>query len=230
MTQNIERLVVKVGTGFLFDKRDDNTCILRPHQIAGLAEEIAKISESKDIALVSSGAIATASWKYNMPVPEDHYERARLSGIGQPILMGLYMQEFEKHGKRVAQFLICGDDLDPAKSRPESRRSLRKNQETYFKDKVMGVYNENDLISIEEITFGDNDILAALLACSLDADLLVMLSDPKEGLGTGGRDSKDEARKIVEKENIKLEMINGAYELTEAGIYKPKIQEIAGIN
>jgi glutamate 5-kinase len=216
-----KRLVVKVGTGFLFDKLKNNMCKLRPSQISGLVEEIAKISENREIVLVSSGAIATAAWKFKIPVPTDHYERARLSGIGQPYLMGLYQKEFGKYGKRVSQFLVCSDDL----KNPKSKKNLIKNQEAYFREGIIGIYNENDLIAIDEITFGDNDILAAHLACCLNADLLVMLSDPREGLGTGGGKSKQEAAKILKTKGICMKILNGKY-IAHNGEYLPKITDI----
>jgi len=220
-TKGIERLVVKVGTGFLFDKLKNNMCVLRPHQMAGLVGEMAKISENREIVLVSSGAIATAAWKFKMPVPRDQYERARLSGIGQPYLMGLYGKEFGKYGKKTAQFLICSDDL----KNPKSKKNIIRNQEAYFREGVIGVYNENDLMAIDEITFGDNDILAAHLACCLNADLLVMLSDAKEGLGTGGGKSKQEAEKIVRERGIGMRILNNGYKFHKRK-YLPNITKI----
>ena len=215
------RLVVKVGSGYIFQRNEYGFYNPRPGQIPGLVEELSILSEENDVILVSSGAIASAAWKLGIKeIPKNDYDKARLSGIGQPVLMELYRKEFEKHGKICAQCLITRDDFDVK----ERRRNLRRNQEGYFLDDVIAIYNENDLISIDEITFGDNDILAALLAKYTDADMLIMLSYSEEGLGFGGESSKQKAKKIVENEDIRMEIINDLYELDDSGLYKPKIR------
>jgi len=104
---------------------------------------------------------------------------------------------------------------------------MRKMLEGYFLDGVIPIVNENDLTSIEEITFGDNDILAARLALTIDADLVIFLSYSVEGLGSGGRESKEKAKEILEGEDIPLEIINRRYEFDEStGLYKPNIRLI----
>jgi glutamate 5-kinase len=217
------RLVVKVGTGFLFDKSEGegNGYRFRPDQMDALTEELSAIADSgKEVALVSSGAIATAVCEFRKPVPESKYGKAELAGMGQHILMGRYSEMFRKRGKFCAQCLVTHDDI-----RHRSRRlNLRAVQDGYFEKGTIAIYNENDTISTDEITFGDNDILAAMLAKCLDAYLLVMLSHAVEGLGTGGGESKDRAREILSagEKPIHMEIINGRYEM-ENSIWKPKI-------
>lgn len=217
-----ERLVVKVGTGFIFDE-DNGLYKMREDQICALVGEVKEISNGREVVIVSSGAIATgASINGLKEIPKDTYKRAQLAGEGQPYLMREYQDRFRAHKTRCAQCLICGDDINNRKR----RRNLRKNQEGYFSDGVIAVYNENDFIATNEITFGDNDILAALLAKCIDADLMVMLSNPTEGLGTGGGDSKKAAREMLEKDGIAMEIINSRYEMAESGVFKPKIREL----
>ena len=216
------RLIVKVGTGFIIDRLEDGGYVLREDQIDAIADEVAEISGDREVALVSSGAIGTAAWKLGLKdIPDDYYKKAQLSGIGQPCLMAKYQESFERHGKRAAQCLLSHEDITIRKR----RRNLRKNQEGYFSDKVIAVYNENDFISIDDITFGDNDILAALLAKTIDADLLVMLSYFVDGVGTGGKASKTRAKKMTESEGIEMEIIGERYE-TDGTVYRPKIRKL----
>lgn len=232
--QNIERLIIKVGTGFLFDKDGDiEGYVFRADQLDALVEEVYELSNKMDVVIVSSGAIATAMYRLGISeVPKDNYKRAQLAGIGQPNLFIQYQQRFENYGKQVAQCLITYDDI----SIRHRRRNLRTNQDGYFRDDVISIYNENDFVTLEEIKklkivnkkigFGDNDILAARLACTIDADLLVMLSYSVEGLGSGGGESKEEAREILDSENIPMKIINDRYERDSSGIYKPKIRKL----
>ena len=217
-----ERILIKIGTGYIFDRDDKKSlCSLREDQMDALVDEISEISDEKEIALVTSGAIATAAWKFGLSeIPEEDYKKAQLSGIGQSYLMQEYIKRFESHGKTCSQCLLTYDDLENRKRRRNIRRAL----EGYFLNGVIPIVNENDLTSIEEITFGDNDILAARLAVAIDADLVIMLSYTVRGLGSGGKESKKRAREILEKEKIPLEIINRRYEFDrETGIYKPNI-------
>jgi len=223
----IERLVVKVGTGFIFDKNSDGKgYFLREDQLDAIVEEISIISEEREVAVVTSGAIATAAMREGLKKPpEDDYKKAQLSSKGQIYLMDEYFRRFERYGKECAQCLITYDDIKIRKR----RRNLRRNQEGFFHDGVIAIYNENDLIAIEEITFGDNDILAAMLTRCIDADLLVMLSYPIEGLGSGGGESKKRAREILNEnaDPIPMEIINTRYERDrKTGLYKPKIRKL----
>ncbi|MFH0890044.1 MAG: hypothetical protein V1836_02775 [Candidatus Aenigmatarchaeota archaeon] len=219
---DVKRLVVKIGTGFIYDKVDGAGYRFRGDQLDALVEETYEISKDRQLAIVSSGAITTAAVMRGLSdIPKDPYKKAQLAGIGQPNLFIEYRDRLNRHGKTAAQCLITRDDLNNEKR----ASNLIRNQTGYFNNGVMAIYNENDFVSIEEITFGDNDILAAKLTCAIGADLLVMLSVPTEGLGTGGGKSKEEARKITSEHGISMEILNGRYEKA-GGIYLPKIREL----
>lgn len=217
-----KRLVVKVGSGFLFDRGEDlRSYRFRGDQLDALAEEAAEISRGREIVIVSSGAIAMAASERRLPeIPADPDEKAELAGEGQPVLFLEYKKSLKRHGKRAAQCLITYDDIGD----PRRGANLIKHQEGYFRKGVIAVYNENDFVATDEITFGDNDILAAMLARAIDANLLVMLSNPTEGLGTGGGKSKTEARKIAAG-RFNVEILNDRYESVK-GIYLPKVREL----
>ncbi len=220
-----KRIVVKVGSGYIFERNEEGFYLPRSDQISGIAYEVSELSEEHELMIVSSGAIATAAWKQRLNrLPDNDYEKAMLSEKGQPHLMEMYISEFEKYGKRCAQCLITKEDLEQRKR----RRNLRRLQEWYFLTETIRIYNENDSMCVSEISFGDNDILSAHLAKYMDADLLVMLSCPQEGLGFGGDKSKKMAREMLNEEGITLEIINKPYERDESGIFKPVIRFALG--
>ena len=218
-----ERVVVKVGTGTLFDEAPEAVSGYKflGDQLQALCYEISGMS--REIAVVSSGAIATAACEFGAPVPKSKYEKAQLAGRGQHILMGRYETFLREYGKGCAQCLLTHDDLKDARR----RRNLRMVLDGYFRDGIVPIINENDTVSTEEISFGDNDKLAASLAfpACLDADLVVMLSNRVEGLGTGGGASKEEARRMLEQAGISMEIINGRYE-RDGDAWKPKIWQL----
>ena len=220
----VNKPMVKIGTGFFFEESpgDENGYRLRHDQMDALTEEVAAIAhDGRKITIVTSGAIATGAHFMRKDVKKDSHERAQLAGVGQPILFARYVDGFAKHGTYCAQYLIDSDDL-----LIESRRkNLLSVQEGHFRDGVVGIYNENDALSTDEITFGDNDILAANLAWCLGADLLVMMSNPVGILGTGVGESKEKAREILAARHIPVEIINGRYE-RDGQVWKPKIREL----
>jgi len=230
--ENVERLVIKVGTGFLFDKNgNEKGYIFRPDQMDALTEEAYLLSKEMDVVIVSSGAIATSLWRQKIyDIPSDPIIRAGLAGEGQDYLISQYRERIEKYGGRTAQALITSEDI----AKRDRRRHLRAVQEYWFRKGTIAVYNENDTVTSEEISkrikhkisFVDNDILSALFASIIDADILVMLSYSIEGLGTGGRESKEAAQEILTKVGIPIEILNDRYEIGDSGIYKPKIREL----
>jgi glutamate 5-kinase len=249
--RDAERIVIKVGTGFLFERgASGKGYIFMGDQMDALVGEVCHISNEREVAIVSSGAIGTAACGLGIPeAPKDNYKKAQLFCEGQDRLIYEYQERFKKYGKRCAGAQVTGEDLGwingkeisellkEAKDEKEryawmkvislarkKRRRVRKNQDGFFDDRIIAIYNENGLTSIDEIKFGDNDILAAMLTRSMDADLLVMLSNPINGFGTGGGESKEYARYILNKDGIPMEILNNRYELDEvSGIYKPKI-------
>lgn len=211
----VKRIVLKVGSGYLVDLKDDGSYNINQQQFDGIVQEIASLIErGKEVVLVSSGAIAVAACKQKIKnISKDVFEKAQLSGEGQIYLMIEYVNRFEKLGKIVAQCLITKDDLEIAKR----RENIKKNQEGYFKKGVITIYNENDLISMEEITFGDNDLLAAHLALTIEAEMLIMFSNSTEGLGAGKGESKDIARALLNSKGIEMNVIKEKYEKDEKG-------------
>ena len=142
--------------------------------IASYAKTISDlIDNGLRVVIVSSGAISAGIGEMSFEKkPESIPEKQALAAIGQSKLMNLYSEVFARHGKKVAQILLTRDDM-------EDRRRFRNVRYTLDKLYALGVVpiiNENDTITIDELKFGDNDILSAIVASKLDADMLIMLT------------------------------------------------------
>lgn len=213
-------LIVKVGNGYLFS-REKGYYDLNINNLYGVAEEISLIMTENhiNVSLVSSGSIGAGLWKLGLnEKPKDNDKVSSLAGIGQPYLMKEYIAAFSRYGKICAQCLIDYNDLN----KDEITSLIRKRQKMFYDQGIMLIYNGNTFLKID-----NNDFLASYLAKCLHADIVVMLSNYVEGLGTGGGESKDEARNILNKEKIRLEIIDDNYELEcDKSKYKPKIRKI----
>src|SRR5207248_5362112 len=141
----------------------------------------ARYALGTQVVLVSSGAIAAGLAPLGLPArPRDLATQQAAASVGQGLLVHRYTEAFARHGRTVGQVLLTADDLV---RRTHYRNALR----TLDKLLAVGavpVVNENDTVATEEIRFGDNDRLAALVAHLVRADLLVLLSDV-EGLYDG---------------------------------------------
>ncbi len=165
------RWVIKIGSALLTnDGRGlDFTAIATwVEQMAGLK------ASGRELVLVSSGAVAEGmcrlGWKRR---PHALYELQAAAAVGQMGLVQAYESRFLTHGMHTAQVLLTHEDLADRRRYLNARSTLR----TLLKLKVIPVVNENDTVATEEIKFGDNDTLAALVANLVEADLLVILTD-----------------------------------------------------
>ncbi len=189
ITKNAKRCVVKIGSALL---TNDGAGLDRD-AIDGWVEQIAELlAQGKEIVLVSSGAIAEGSvrlgWKTR---PESIHELQAAAAVGQMGLIQAYETSFKRFGKLTAQVLLDHDDLANRQRYLNARSALQ----TLIKLNVVPIVNENDTVVTDEIRFGDNDSLGALVANLIDADLLVILTD-KNGLYTANPDSDPNATLI----------------------------------
>ena len=171
----VKRVVIKIGSSIIASYRmTPRTALLKSlvSQIAGLHEN------GIEVILVSSGAIVLGMGEQHLLVrPGDVASLQALAAIGQLVLMRTYADLFKPKKITCAQVLLTWDDFSD-RARFNSARSTLK---TILERDAIPVINENDTISTDEIKFGDNDKLSALVASQLHADLLVILSDV-EGL------------------------------------------------
>ena len=162
--------VVKVGTSVLTgpDGRLD------PARIGHLAEQICAVTESgRRVALVSSGAVGAGIGQLGLARRPDNLRQLQAAAaVGQAYLIRAYDEGFRRHGRHAAQLLLTHEDFD---SRPRYL-NMRNTLTALFDYSAVPVINENDTISVDEIKFGDNDQLAAMVTNLLQAQLLVILS------------------------------------------------------
>ena len=211
-------LVVKVGTSTLTNAqgRIDRAFI------ADLTAQMARLrAQGCDVVLVTSGAIragrealATAS---NIPAPDTLPYKQASAAIGQGLLMHTYTEAFAWRDVTVAQILLTRDDLsDPARF-ANAQNTLR----ALLALGVIPIINENDTVAVEEIKFGDNDTLAALVATLVGADLLLILSDVEglyaRGEGTGNREQGTEDTGAASNQGVNHEPRTGRMGRSQAG-------------
>jgi glutamate 5-kinase len=169
------KVVIKIGSALITDggKGLDRT------MIANWAEQMAQLREQGvDVVLVSSGSIAEGITRLGLKVrPTSISELQATASVGQMGLVQAYETCFQKHGLHSAQILLTHADLSNRKRYLNARSTLR----TLLRYGVVPVVNENDSVSNEEIRFGDNDTLSALVANLIEADLLIILTD-QQGL------------------------------------------------
>jgi glutamate 5-kinase len=165
------RIVVKVGSSLVTNQGQG----LDHAALARWAEQIAKLKEmGKEIVLVSSGAIAEGmqrlGWRKR---PHALHELQAAAAVGQMGVVQAYESCFRSHGLHAAQVLLTHEDLADRKRYLNARSTLT----TLLSLDVIPVINENDTVATDEIRFGDNDTLAALVTNLIEADVLVILTD-----------------------------------------------------
>ena len=165
------RWVVKIGSSLLTDEGRG----LAKAAIDDWVAQVARLCQKGvEVVLVSSGAVAEGMARLGWTTrPSALYELQAAAAVGQMGLVQTYESSFQKHGLKTAQVLLTHDDLANRKRYLNARSTLR----TLLKLKVVPIVNENDTVAMEEIRFGDNDTLAALVANLVEADVLVILTD-----------------------------------------------------
>lgn len=170
-TDGFRRIVVKVGTSTL--THTNGTMNLR--KIEKLIRCLADIKNTGvQVILVSSGAVGCglAKLQFDRSTLTTRQKRAA-AAVGQCDLMGIYSREFAGYGHTVAQILLTRTVID----NPARNEKARNTMETLLDAGVLPIVNENDTVSDEQIRFGSNDTLAAIVALLTRADLLINLSD-----------------------------------------------------
>jgi glutamate 5-kinase len=170
-----KRLVVKVGSALV-----TNSGLGLDHAaLTGWAEQIARLRhDGREVVLVSSGAIAEGMQRLGWARrPSALHELQAAAAVGQMGMVQVYESCFRSHGLLASQVLLTHEDLADRKRYLNARSTLR----TLLDLGVIPVINENDTVAIDEIRFGDNDTLAALVTNLIEADALIILTD-QQGL------------------------------------------------
>ena len=171
LIQKSKRVVIKIGSALLIDKKKEK---LNSKWLNSLAFDLNDlINLNKEIIIVSSGSIGLGQKQLGLPGNLTLDEKQAAAATGQITLAHAWKEVMGIHGLNIAQILLAPDDTETRRKHLNARATLLKLLEL----KVIPVINENDTVSTEEIKFGDNDRLAARVAQMCSADLLILLSD-----------------------------------------------------
>ena len=195
------RIVVKVGTSTLA-YATGRLNIRHTEQLVKVLSDLK--NEGHEVILVSSGAIGMGVGKLSLPArPKDTTTKQACAAVGQCELMYTYDRLFNAYNHTVAQILLTGVDVEHTERRVNFQNTLSRLLELG----ALPIINENDTVATDEITsIGDNDTLAAIVACCAKADLLVLLSDI-DGLYTANPHTHPEARLLPLVERITPEIL-----------------------
>ena len=205
-----KRIVIKLGTNLLTSGKE----YLDLSVIKSLCKQISEIkSKGIQIILVSSGAVASgrgAIKNTSLTVTKNNVAyRQMLAAIGQPKLMLTFEECFKENNLVVAQALLSRSDLNNRSRYLNLRTTLEK----LFSVNAIPIVNENDVVAVDELSgefFGDNDRLSAMVANSIDADLLILLGDTN-GLYTSDPHKDHDAKLIPYVESIDKNIENLAH-------------------
>lgn len=233
--QKKKRILLKVGSNTL-TKETNN---ISWGKIEDLANQIAKLQDTCEFVIVTSGAIAAAKQFVKLESKgKDIKVKQALASIGQPHLIRIYQDIFRECGLFTSQCLLSYSDFEKEKSRINIVNTIN----VLVENNYIPIINENDTVATDEIKFGDNDKLGALTASLLKADLFIIATNTngiytkesmengtpetivlvedfdelakqvvssKSSHGSGGMQSKIEAAAVTQKANIETWIVNG---------------------
>lgn len=230
-----KRILLKIGSNTL-TKETDN---ISRGKIEDIANQIAKLQDTCEFIIVSSGAIAVAKQFVKLESKQEEvFVKQALASIGQPHLIRIYQEIFREYGLLSSQCLLSYSDFE----KKESRTNIVNTINVLVNNNYIPIINENDTVATDEIKFGDNDKLGALTASLLDVDLFIIATNTsgiytkasiksgspktikevkdfadlenevvssKSSHGSGGMASKIEAASVAKKANIETWIVNG---------------------
>ncbi len=187
--ENAKRLVIKVGSALL----TNNGAGIDAKAIDDWVDQIVTLlDQNKQVVVVSSGAIAEGLVRLGLKSrPQSIHMLQSAAAVGQMGLIQAYETSFKRYGRQTAQILLDHDDM----ANRERYLNARSVMQSLIDLGVVPVVNENDTVVTDEIRFGDNDRLAALVANLIDADALLILTD-KDGLYDANPDTHTKANLI----------------------------------
>ncbi len=201
-----QRIVIKIGSRVLVTRTG------RPdlERIKHLVSEIARLRKAgKEVVVVSSGAIAAGVEALGLKTrPKTLPELQMAAAVGQVRLMTVYDKLFAREGCRIGQVLLTHADLQNRSRHLNGRNTMM----TLLREGIIPIINENDVVAVDEIKFGDNDILASLVTILIDGDLLMLLSttDGLQAPGEGGKSRRVSYLPSVTEESLSLAIGKGS--------------------
>ena len=247
--QKKKRILLKIGSNTL-TKETNN---ISRGKIEDIANQIAKLKDSCEFIIVSSGAIAVAKQFVKLESKQEEvFVKQALASIGQPHLIRIYQEIFREYGLLSSQCLLSYSDFE----KKESKTNIVNTINVLVNNNYIPIINENDTVATDEIKFGDNDKLAALTASLLDVDLLIIATNTngiytkesiknnkpitikevtnfenlkdevvnsKSSHGSGGMQSKIAAAALAKKANIETWIVNGLEDDFIANAFENKV-------
>ncbi|MCR8842906.1 glutamate 5-kinase [Paenibacillus sp. SC116] len=198
-----QRIVVKIGSSSLTSEQGG----LDRSKIAFFANELLSIiANGHQIVLVTSGAVAAGFTRIGYSTrPKQLHEKQAAAAVGQALLMQAYQEQFNSQGVTAAQILLTRQDFANRKRGHNAWMTI----EELIKQGVIPIVNENDTVSVDELKFGDNDTLSALVANLVHANQLVIITDT-DGLYTADPRKDSNAKKFEHIEMITEEIYSYA--------------------
>lgn len=195
MLKQAKTIVFKVGTSTLTHESGKTNLKCMDELVTVLSD---LMNEGRQVVLVTSGAIGVGVGKLGLPArPKDTAGKQAAATVGQCELMFMYDKFFSQYGHKVGQLLITKEDVDD----PKRRGNLVQAFEKLFEFDAIPVINENDAVAVDEIVYGDNDSLSAVVATLIHADALVILTETN-GLYTANPMKDPTARRIPQVTEI----------------------------
>lgn len=191
-----KRIVVKIGTSSLTHQETGSINLVKMEKLVRILTDLRNMG--KDVVLVSSGAIAVGRKSLNIKEkPKEKSINQACAAVGQASLMMVYQKLFAEYNQIPAQILMTKDTM----INPISKENARNTFNELFKMGVIPIVNENDTVSTDEIEFGDNDTLSAIVTALVEGDLLILLSDI-DGLFTDDPNVNPKAKFIEHVDHI----------------------------
>ncbi len=207
-----KRIVLKVGSSTLTHRGTGDINLYVIEKLVRLISDL--MGEGKEVVLVSSGAIAAGRRTLNYDErPDSLPVKQAMAAVGQARLMMVYQRIFAEYSRPVAQILLTKNVV----LSDESLENVRNTFKELIDLKVVPIVNENDTISTAEISFSENDRLAALVATIIGADLVILLSDI-DGLYTDDPSVNPEARFIPFVPKITDELLKMGKKTSKSGV------------
>ena len=214
-----KRVVIKIGSKALADKSGR----ISYSRIKFLASSVKYLrSKNIDCLIVSSGAILAGNEFFSLNIKKINIvKKQAIASLGQLKLMSYYIKAFEKEKVDVSQLLLTNDIFSNRKRFLNTRATILE----LIKMKIVPVINENDTVSVDEIMFGDNDILASKVASMMDADCLILLTDTN-GLYSSNPKKNKQARliQVIKEDKFDSTVISDTSEEISFGGMKSKIE------
>lgn len=222
MSKDLEKIVIKVGTATL--SSPDSNSAIDINVVENLTNVISKLKESgHKVILVTSGAVALGVKKLSLSKkPKTILEKQVAAAVGQALLMQTYETYFSKHGIPIAQILLTREGFAQREIYINARETILEMLEMG----ILPIINENDAVASEEIRFGDNDMLSAMVSDLISADRLIILTDEEGLYDTNPKENKNaKLINLVEKITPQIEkMAQGAGSEFSMGGMISKIQ------